>query len=123
MQKPIPVLLLAGLLYGTSLSAVAAPPVNNAVPPCDDSAQSKKPGCRIDSDSVNQPPKMPHERGVIVPPEVPAEGLPNQELRRQDPQRPNLPLQDPQRQPPRTAPGEPATVDPATQKPGNNLKN
>jgi hypothetical protein len=55
------------------------PPVNNTVPPCDDSPNSKKPSCNIDSDSVNIPPKMPHERGVIVPPEVPAEGLPNRE--------------------------------------------
>lgn len=112
MQKPISLLFVSGVFYGMTFSAIAAPPVNNAVPPCDDTAQSKKPSCNMDSDSVNQPPKMPHERGVIVPPEVPAEGLPNQDLRRQDPQRQ-----------PRTAPGEPAPVDPAMQKPGNNLKN
>ncbi len=102
MQKPITLFLVSGLFYGMTLSAVAAPPVNNAVPPCDDAAQSKKPGCHIDSDSVNQPPKMPHERGVIVPPEVPAEGLPNQELRRQDPQRP---------QPATAGPTAPVTTD------------
>jgi hypothetical protein len=51
------------------------------------------------------PPKMPHERGVIVPPEVPAEGLPNQNQRRQNSQ-------------PRPDPREP--VPPATD---NHLKN
>ena len=101
MQKPISLLLVISACYGMSLNAVAAPPVNNAVPPCDEAARSTKPSCNIDSNSVNQPPQMPHERGVIVPPEVPAEGLPNQQQR--------------------TLPGDPAPVDPAT--PGNNLRN
>ncbi len=105
MQKPISLLLVISACYGMSLNAVAAPPVNNAVPPCDEAARSTKPSCNIDSNSVNQPPQMPHERGVIVPPEVPAEGLPNQQQRQQQ----------------RTLPGDPAPVDPAI--PGNNLRN
>lgn len=56
------------------------PPVNNAVPPCDESAASRKPSCNMDRGSVNAPPEMPHDGGVIVPPEIPAEGLPNREL-------------------------------------------
>lgn len=106
MQKPLSLLLVISACYGMSLNALAAPPVNNAVPPCDEAARSSKPSCNIDSNSVNQPPQMPHERGVIVPPEVPAEGLPNQQQRRQQQ---------------RTLPGDPAPVDPAT--PGNNLRN
>lgn len=110
MQKPISLLLVISACYGMAGSAVAAPPppVNNAVPPCDETAHSEKPSCNMDSDSVNQPPQMPHERGVIVPPEVPAEGLPNQQQRRQQKQ-------------PGTLPGDPATVDPGL--PGNNLRN
>ncbi|HSI29404.1 MAG: hypothetical protein ACAH05_06815 [Methylophilus sp.] len=90
MRKLILMMLVVSPLMTSSLvnSAWAAekaakpgtkPPVNNAVPPCDNSPNSKKPSCDMDSDSVNVPPKMPHERGVIVPPEVPAEGLPNRE--------------------------------------------
>ena len=64
---------------------VKPPPVNNAVPPCDDAAASQKPSCHIDSDSVNNPPATPDERGVIVPPEIPAEGLPNRDKMPRDP--------------------------------------
>ena len=111
MQKPISLLLVISACYGIAGSAVAAPPVNNAVPPCDETARSAKPSCNMDSDSVNQPPQMPHERGVIVPPEIPAKGLPNQQQRRQ--QQRTLPA-DP-------TPADPAAVDPTA--PGNNLKN
>jgi hypothetical protein len=107
MQKTISLLWLAIALSGMAFNVTAAPPVNNAVPPCDESTHSKKPSCNMDSDSVNQPPKMPHERGVIVPPEVPAEGLPNQDQRRQQQ---------------RSLPGDPPQMD-GTQRPGNNLKN
>lgn len=71
------------------------PPVNNTVPPCDNSPNSKKPSCDMDSDSVNVPPKMPHERGVIVPPDIPAEGLPNREkqIPPKEPVIPKEPLQ------------------------------
>ncbi|WP_025870928.1 hypothetical protein [Methylobacillus glycogenes] len=55
-------------------------PVNNVVPPCDSSAKTSKPDCNTDADSLKQPPAMPGERdSVIVPPEVPAEGLPHQQ--------------------------------------------
>lgn len=71
------------------------PPVNNTVPPCDNSPNSKKPSCDMDSDSVNVPPKMPQERGVIVPPDIPAEGLPNREkqIPPKEPVMPKEPLQ------------------------------
>lgn len=99
MRKLIPMIVLlcsmtTSVLMNTAWSAekvkpATKPPVNNAVPPCDDSPNSKKPSCNIDSDSVNVPPIMPHERGVIVPPEVPAEGLPNREK-----QAPRAPAQE-----------------------------
>lgn len=85
MRKLILIILVMGSMMTPALAADKAvkptnkSPVNNAVPPCDNSPNSKKPSCNIDSDSVNVPPKMPHENGVIVPPEVPAEGLPNRE--------------------------------------------
>jgi hypothetical protein len=86
MRKLIVMILVMMPMIGTAWGAdkpakkpLTKPPVNNAVPPCDNSPNSKKPSCDMDSDSVNVPPKMPHERGVIVPPEVPAEGLPNRE--------------------------------------------
>lgn len=77
MRKFILVMMVVGPLMSNAWAD--KPPVNNVVPPCDNSPNSKKPSCNMDSDSVNVPPKMPHERGVIVPPEVPAEGLPNRE--------------------------------------------
>lgn len=101
--KLLPVSLCVGLW---STSAWSAPPVDNTVPPCEDAAISNKPSCNNDSDSVNVPPKMPHERGVIVPPEVPAEGLPNQDKRRQNSQQPR---QDPR--------------EPVAPAPDNHLKN
>lgn len=88
--------------------------VDNSVPPCDESATSGKPSCRNDSDSINVPPKMPHERGVIkppnMPPEVPAEGLPNQSQPRQSPS-------------PSADPRQPQTEDPASPRPGTELRN
>jgi hypothetical protein len=106
MQKTIFLKLLVALLCLWSASAWPAPPVNNTVSPCEDAAISNKPSCNIDSDSVNVPPKMPHERGVIVPPEVPAEGLPNQNQQRQNNQQPH---QDPR--------------EPVVPAPDNHLKN
>jgi hypothetical protein len=103
MQKTFALMVVIAAFSG---NVWAAPPVNNAVPPCDDAVGSKKPSCNLDSDSVNQPPQMPHERGVVVPPEVPAEGLPNQQQRRQQ-----------------TQPADPLPVDPGAHKPGNELKN
>lgn len=78
------IFLLLVMLGSSTATAWAAPPakkppINNAVPPCDNSVASQKPSCHIDSDSVNVPPRTPDERGVVVPPEVPAEGLPNRE--------------------------------------------
>lgn len=103
MQKIFTLMLVTGALAS---QAWAAPPVDNTVPPCDDAVASKKPSCHMDSDSVNQPPKMPHEHGVIVPPEVPAEGLPNQKQRRQQ-----------------QHPTEPVPLDPAAPQSGSQLSN
>lgn len=78
--------ILIGLMLGlpglvTMQQAAADPaPIDNVLPPCDSSSKTVKPDCKIDSDSIKQPPAMPGERdSVIVPPEVPAEGLPHQE--------------------------------------------
>ncbi|HSH88316.1 MAG: hypothetical protein ACAH08_02340 [Methylophilus sp.] len=98
MRKLILMILVMGPMIGTTWAAdkpvskpANKPPVNNAVPPCDNSPNSKKPSCDMDSDSVNVPPKMPHENGVIVPPEVPAEGLPNREKDLPSPKEPMQP--------------------------------
>lgn len=108
MKKTIFSARMLSVLIGATwmASAWSAPPVDNTVPPCDHAGTSKKPACNMDSESVKMPPKMPHERGVIVPPEVPAEGLPNQDKRRQE----GVP---PRPQPPNVAPSSP----------GNELKN
>ena len=88
-------ILQGGIATGLAADPARKPPVNNAVPPCDDSVASRKPPCHIDSDSVNVPPEMPNQGGVIVPPEVPAEGLPNREKSRETPpERPRDPLND-----------------------------
>ncbi|HYD33392.1 MAG TPA: hypothetical protein VEA39_02385 [Methylophilaceae bacterium] len=48
--------------------------------PCDDSAKTAKPLCDTDSESIKVPSAMPTERdSVIVPPDIPAEGLPHQD--------------------------------------------
>lgn len=75
----------------------APPPVDNSVPPCSDAPNSTKPSCRMDSDSVNRPPSSTRDRDIVVPPEVPAEGLPN---RNRDPG-----LQPPPPPPPDPVPG------------------
>ncbi len=93
IYKPWMMVLLCsvtGLMPGTALSdtppakhpPMHKPPVNNTVPPCDESATSPKPSCRSDSDSIKTPPQPANEKGVIVPPEIPAEGLPNREPNR-----------------------------------------
>lgn len=106
---------IALLMSGTIGVACAAPPANpvppvdNTVPPCDNAANRGKPGCHLDSDSVNHPPPSQDERGIVVPPEVPAEGLPNQDQRRQ------------QRQP--ADPPSHAPAVPSTRAPANELRN
>lgn len=93
--------ILIGLIVGlpgmlTMQQAMADPaPIDNVLPPCDSSNKTSRPDCKTDSDMLKQPPAMPGERdSVIVPPEVPAEGLPHQENekmpdidKRQTPQR------------------------------------
>lgn len=100
-------LLMSGMV-GAAWAAPPAnpvPPVDNTVPPCDNTANRGKPGCNLDSDSVSPPPPTHDERGIVVPPEVPAEGLPNQDQRRQQ-QRPD---------PPSHAPAVPSTRAPANE--------
>lgn len=82
--------LLSLLLFSfiASVSWADTPPVNNAVPPCDNSAVTRKPPCNMDADSIKAPPETPHqksvrEKGIVVPPEIPAEGLPNREHQRE----------------------------------------
>ncbi len=76
MQKFI---LSALIVFTISKFAWAEEPaIKDAVPPCDGSADMSKPPCNMDSDSINIPPKFPDDKGVIVPPEIPPQGLPNQ---------------------------------------------
>jgi hypothetical protein len=74
-------ILAIALVMAAPIAALAeGAPVNNAVPPCDDAKVTEKPPCSIDSESIKKPAQMPNEKGgVIVPPEVPAEGLPHQD--------------------------------------------
>lgn len=72
--------LAAFLLTSVMVVGVQADPapVDNTVPPCDHSDATSKPDCKMDSDSLKVTPPVPGEReSVIVPPEVSAEGLPN----------------------------------------------
>lgn len=48
--------------------------------PCDNLESTDKPPCDTDSESIKVPTPMPTEKdSVIVPPDIPAEGLPNQD--------------------------------------------
>ena len=48
--------------------------------PCDNLETTDKPPCDTDSESIKVPAPMPTEKdSVIVPPDIPAEGLPNQD--------------------------------------------
>ena len=48
--------------------------------PCDNLETTEKPPCDTDSESIKVPAPMPTESdSVIVPPDIPAEGLPNQD--------------------------------------------
>lgn len=87
-------LLTAVLVFGFSVDGLADPvPLDNTVPPCDSNSNTGKPPCNADSGSVKVPTPLPNEKGgVIVPPEIPAGGLPSQKNK--------------------TDPGLPAPVDP-----------
>lgn len=75
MQK----LILSIAIIMMSSSALAEPQaIDNTLPPCDNSAAGNKPPCSTDSDSIKIPPKTRDDNhGVIVPPEIPAQGLPD----------------------------------------------
>lgn len=48
--------------------------------PCDNLELTDKPPCDTDSESIKAPTPLPNEKdSVIVPPDIPAEGLPNQD--------------------------------------------
>lgn len=72
-------LILSMVIILVSLSALAEPQaIDNTLPPCDKSVTGNKPPCSTDPDSIKIPPKSPDDnRGVIVPPEIPAQGLPD----------------------------------------------
>ncbi|MPS49074.1 hypothetical protein [Methylobacillus sp.] len=79
-MKHGPICLAAFLMASVMVVGVQADPVpiDNTKPPCDRNPATGKPNCEVDSESIKAPPTMPRERdSVIVPPEVPAEGLPN----------------------------------------------
>ena len=49
-------------------------------PPCDNLETTDKPPCDTDSESIKVPTPMPTEKdSVIVPPDIPADGFPNQD--------------------------------------------
>jgi hypothetical protein len=67
--------LFVGLLASVSTVLAGPPPVNNAIPPCDNSSIEGKPPCSIDSNGVITAPKTPDEtNGAIITPEKPTEG-------------------------------------------------
>jgi|GEM_PF-3822346 len=71
-------LLFLSLLASTSVGFAEPPPVNNAIPPCENSSIEGKPPCSIDSNGVITAPKTPDEtNGAIITPEKPTEGLPD----------------------------------------------
>jgi len=60
--------------------------------PCDNSEKTDKPPCNTDSESIKVPAPMPTEKdSVIVPPDIPAEGLPHQDGRPSSDDSPNKP--------------------------------
>lgn len=78
LLRPAVLIVLPVLLLVPMLAWADPAPINNAVLPCDNSEHSGKPPCRSDSDSITVPaPTRDERKGVIVPPEIPAEGLPN----------------------------------------------
>lgn len=48
--------------------------------PCDNDRTTTKPPCNADSESIKVPKPLPNERdSTLVPPDIPAEGLPNRD--------------------------------------------
>ena len=76
-------LTLAFIALITAPAIVTAEPerIDDVVePPCDNLETTDKPPCDTDSESIKTPAPMPTEKdSVIVPPDIPAEGLPNQD--------------------------------------------
>jgi len=72
-------LILSIAMIMMSAGALAEPPaIDNTLPPCDNSVAGNKPPCTTDSDSIKMPPKThDDDHGVIVPPEMPTQGLPD----------------------------------------------
>ncbi|HEY8118248.1 MAG TPA: hypothetical protein VIE91_03315 [Methylophilaceae bacterium] len=72
-------LIFSIAVFLISSSTLAEPQaIDNTLPPCDNSVAGNKPPCSTDSDSIKIPPKTrDDDRGVIVPPEIPAQGLPD----------------------------------------------
>lgn len=68
--------LLIITLFSTSV--IGAPPVDNTLPPCDDSINGAKPPCTVDADSIMVPPPIPNEgENIITPPEEPVRNTPD----------------------------------------------
>ena len=61
------------------ISVTAEPQrIDDIKPPCDNSKTTDIPPCETDSEGVENPTAVPNDP-VIVPPDIPAEGLPNQD--------------------------------------------
>jgi len=80
MRKLFLVLLvyLSGTAFNASYVLAEPVPIDNTVPPCDNSPAGNKPPCNIDSGSVKTAPKMPDATdGAIIIPDAPTKGLPD----------------------------------------------
>jgi len=80
MRKLFFVLLvyLSGVTLNTNYALAEPVPIDNTVPPCDNSPTGNKPSCNMDSGSVKTAPKMPDATdGAIITPEAPIRGLPD----------------------------------------------
>jgi len=73
------VLMTLGAIGFNANYALAEPaPIDNTVPPCDNSSVGNKPSCNIDSGSVKTAPQMPDATdGAIITPDAPVKGLPD----------------------------------------------
>src|SRR5689334_24292209 len=73
-------LLLTLWMMSITATAWSAPaPIDNTVQPCDSSQLTEKPPCNADAESVTIPAPTPDDRGSVIVPPAPKEGLPSQD--------------------------------------------
>jgi hypothetical protein len=72
-------LVLVPLILAPSIAMAEPQRIEDPEPSCDNLENTDKPPCKPDSEKPRTPGPTPAERdGVIVPPDIPAEGLPHQ---------------------------------------------